>query len=84
MESAPGTAQTPSWAKTLLWKSSGPFRIKWITIAETRFSRISHLRNSLNEDQPVLIGRDGQEIEEECGAGVCDIIDQEADRMARG
>ncbi|KAI9780771.1 MAG: hypothetical protein M1839_006559 [Geoglossum umbratile] len=84
MESAPGTAQTPSWAKTLLWKSSGPFRIKWVTIAETRFSRISHLRNSLNEDQPVLIGRDGQEIEEECGAGVCDIIDQEADRMARG
>ncbi|KAH0563255.1 hypothetical protein GP486_002179 [Trichoglossum hirsutum] len=81
MESEPGTAQKPSWANTLLWKSSGPFRIKWITIAETRFNRVSHLRNPLNEDQPVLIGRDGQEIEEECGAALCDIIDQEADRM---
>lgn len=81
MESVPGTAQTPPWAKGLLWKSSGPFRIRWITIADTRFSRVGHLKNPYNENQAVLIARDGQEVEERCGAALCDLIDDEADHM---
>ena len=81
MESAPGTAEKPSWANGLLWKSSGPFHIRWIVIAETRFSRVGHLRNALNENQPVLIARDGQEVEEQCGAALCELIDEEKERM---
>jgi hypothetical protein len=81
MESAPGTASPPSWTEGLLWKTSGAFRIRWITIAETRFSRVGHLKNSLNDDQAVLIARDGQEVEEKCGASLCALIDEEAERL---
>ncbi|KAI9700042.1 MAG: hypothetical protein M1836_002576 [Candelina mexicana] len=77
MESAPGAAKTPTWAKNLLWPSSPPFKIRWITIAETKFHRVGHLKNSLNEDQAVLVGRDGQEIEEKCGVALCELIDEE-------
>jgi len=78
MESAPGTAPMPTWAKNLLWESSGPFRIRWITINDINFHRVAHLTNRLNEDQPVLIGRDGQEIDPECGAALCRLIDDSA------
>ncbi|PWW77279.1 hypothetical protein C7212DRAFT_351450 [Tuber magnatum] len=78
MESAPGTAPIPTWAKNLLWESSGPFRIRWITINDINFHRVAHLTNRLNEDQPVLIGRDGQEIDPECGASLCRLIDESA------
>jgi hypothetical protein len=80
MQSAPGTAPVPSWTKNLLWQSSGPFFIRWMTIAETRFSRVGHLKNSLNEGQAVLVGRDGQEIEEECGRMLCELIDEVGER----
>jgi hypothetical protein len=83
MESVPGTAPVPGWSTKLIWNSSGPFNIRWITISETRFNRVGHLKNALNDNQAVLIGRDGQEIEENCGAGLCELIDQEADRAAR-
>lgn len=78
MESAPGTASIPIWAKNLLWESSGPFRIRWITICDISFHRVAHLTNRLNEDQPVLIGRDGQEIDTDCGAALCKLIDESA------
>ena len=77
MESAPGMADPPSWTKGLLWKSSGPFHIRWITIADTRFSRVGHLKNMLNENQAVLVGRDGQEVDDRCGAALCELIDEE-------
>jgi YTH domain-containing protein 1 len=82
MESAPGTAEQPSWADILNWKSSGPFYIKWLQICETRFSRVGHLKNAYNDFSPVLVGRDGQEVEEDCGAGLCELIDQEAETSA--
>ena len=71
----------PPWAKELHWKSSGPFRVRWITIAHTRFHRVGHLKNSYNDNLAVLIARDGQEVEERCGAALCELIDEEADRM---
>ncbi|KAI9829445.1 MAG: hypothetical protein M1826_005627 [Phylliscum demangeonii] len=77
MESVPGTAAAPSWAKSLMWKSSGPFHIRWLTVAETRFYTVGHLKNAYNEHQAVLIGRDGQEVEAECGARLCELIDLE-------
>ncbi|KAI9753885.1 MAG: hypothetical protein M4579_004961 [Chaenotheca gracillima] len=80
MESAPGTAPIPSWAHDLLWKSSEPFRIRWITIAETRFSHVGHLKNAYNENQACLVARDGQEVEQGCAIELCHLIDEEADR----
>jgi hypothetical protein len=78
MEGPPGSAPIPSWAKNLLWESSGPFRIRWISITDISFHRVAHLKNRLNENQPVLIGRDGQEIDPECGAALCKTIDETA------
>lgn len=83
MESAPGAAPVPTWAKNLLWESSGPFRIRWITICDISFHRVAHLTNRLNEDQPVLIGRDGQEIDTDCGAALCKLIDEGASYQRR-
>ncbi len=65
----------PSWQRALIWASTDPFRIEWITVAETRFNRVGHLKNACNEGQPVLVGRDGQEIEEGCGRRLCELID---------
>lgn len=78
MEGAPGSAPVPSWSKNLLWESSAPFRIRWISITDINFHRVAHLKNQLNEGQPVLIGRDGQEIDPECGSQLCKTIDETA------
>ncbi|KAL8678134.1 MAG: hypothetical protein Q9186_005505 [Xanthomendoza sp. 1 TL-2023] len=65
----------PSWQSALLWDSTDPFRIEWITVKETRFHKVGHLKNECNEGQAVLVGRDGQEIEEGCGRALCRVID---------
>ena len=83
MESIPGTAPAPGWSTKLLWNSSGSFHICWITISETRFNRVGHLKNAFNDNQAVLVGRDGQEIDKNCGARLCELIDKEADMAAR-
>ena len=56
-------------------------QVKWLCVANTRFGRVGHLKNKLNESQPVLVGRDGQEIEERCGEELLKLIDEEADRL---
>jgi len=84
MASAPGAAPTPSWAKQLIWESTPPFFIEWIATSETRFNRCGYLKNSLNEGQAVLVGRDGQEIEESCGRGLCELIDSMANYGSSG
>ncbi|KAI9838313.1 MAG: hypothetical protein M1819_005581 [Sarea resinae] len=77
METEPGEAEKPSWQSSLHWQASPPFRIRWITVEETHFSLAGRLKNSFNEHQPVLVGRDGQEIEANCGASLCELIDEE-------
>lgn len=57
----------PSWIKGIHWEASPPFRVEWLSTTEVEFYHIGHLRNKLNEDLPVLVGKDGQEIEEGCG-----------------
>ena len=84
MLSLPGTAPSPQWTKQLLWKSSPPFNIQWITIAETRFSHTKHIKNALNDGQLVLIGRDGQEIDETAGRQLCELIDDGGKRFGSG
>lgn len=84
MQSLPSSdIPAPEWQKQLLWSSTEPFRIDWITIAETRFHSVGHLKNALNEGQAVLIGRDGQEIEEGCGRALCELIDNAAREQER-
>nr|XP_055056291.1 YTH domain-containing protein 1 isoform X2 [Misgurnus anguillicaudatus] len=49
----------------------GVFKIDWICRRELPFTKTAHLSNSWNENKPVKIGRDGQEIELECGTQLC-------------
>ncbi|XP_053317680.1 YTH domain-containing protein 1 isoform X2 [Spea bombifrons] len=49
----------------------GVFKIDWICRRELPFTKSAHLNNPWNEHKPVKIGRDGQEIEPECGNQLC-------------
>ncbi|XP_078287843.1 YTH domain-containing protein 1 isoform X4 [Rhinoraja longicauda] len=49
----------------------GVFKIDWICRRELPFTKTGHLVNLWNENKPVKIGRDGQEIEPECGTQLC-------------
>ncbi|KAM4052414.1 YTH domain-containing protein 1 isoform 2-T2 [Anomaloglossus baeobatrachus] len=49
----------------------GVFKIDWICRRELPFTKSVHLANPWNEHKPVKIGRDGQEIEPECGTQLC-------------
>ncbi|KAG5445616.1 YTH domain-containing protein 1 [Clonorchis sinensis] len=53
---------------------SNPFRIKWISKRDLPFSKVNHLTNPWNENKPVKIGRDGQEIEGVCGEALCRLL----------
>jgi hypothetical protein len=81
MDCLPGNAPQPSWASSLKWPVSKAYRLRWIKIAETKFRDTSDLKNSLNENMPVLVGRDGQEIEEQCAISLAEIIDEDGKRQ---
>ncbi|XP_056088794.1 YTH domain-containing protein 1 isoform X2 [Rhinichthys klamathensis goyatoka] len=49
----------------------GVFKIDWICRRELPFTKTAHLSNPWNEHKPVKIGRDGQEIEPDCGTQLC-------------
>uniref|UniRef100_A0A670ZA87 YTH domain-containing family protein n=1 Tax=Pseudonaja textilis TaxID=8673 RepID=A0A670ZA87_PSETE len=49
----------------------GVFKIDWICRCELPLTKSAHLTNPWNEHKPVKIGRDGQEIELECGTHLC-------------
>ncbi|CAF0912888.1 unnamed protein product [Didymodactylos carnosus] len=50
---------------------SGVIRIDWVTRQSLPFNKTSHLYNSWNDNKPVKIGRDGQEIEPRCAESLC-------------
>ncbi|PQE12204.1 YT521-B-like family protein [Rutstroemia sp. NJR-2017a BVV2] len=80
MESLPGEVEAPSWQKAINWESAGAFRVRWLVICTTRFQRIGHLKNPYNDHQAVLIGKDGQEIEEGCGRALVECIVEEVEQ----
>ncbi|RFU31657.1 hypothetical protein B7463_g4696, partial [Scytalidium lignicola] len=81
MESVPGSVPNPGWTRSIQWESTGAFKVRWLVIYSTRFHLVGHLKNSLNENQAVLVGKDGQEIEERCGDELIKIINEESDRF---
>jgi len=76
MSSAPSPdIPPPTWTKALLWSPTPSFKLDWRVRTTCRFSRVAHLKNSLNENQAVLVGRDGQEVEAQCARRLVGIID---------
>lgn len=78
----------PDFARRLNWKTSPSFTIRWLSTTPVHFRFVGHLKNVLNRDEdgaprPVLVGKDGQEISEEAGAGVMRIL-RDAEAEARG
>ncbi|QSZ34687.1 hypothetical protein DSL72_007542 [Monilinia vaccinii-corymbosi] len=84
MESLPGAVEVPLWQNSINWESTGAFQVRWLAICSTRFHRVGHLKNSLNENVPVLVGKDGQEIDEECGRGLLECMDEELELALEG
>ncbi|XP_046549700.1 YTH domain-containing protein 1-like isoform X3 [Haliotis rubra] len=50
---------------------SAVFKLDWVGRRELPFTKAAHLHNSWNDNKPVKIGRDGQEIEPRCGEALC-------------
>ena len=56
----------------------GPcFKVRWISTNVVPFEQVGDLTNSLNENLPVKIARDGQELDSKAGAELCEEIDGE-------
>jgi YT521-B-like domain len=79
MQGLPGErgVPQPSWVKNLHWPTTEPFRIKWIVRDETPYRAVGNLKNPLNENLAVFVGRDGQEIPEKLGRQLSEIIDED-------
>jgi hypothetical protein len=73
----PGVAD-PSWRKYLHWPTTKPFKIRWITKGDSSYRVAGNLRNPLNDDSMVFVGRDGQEIPDRVGLELCEALDQDA------
>ncbi|KAK4241794.1 YT521-B-like domain-containing protein [Achaetomium macrosporum] len=85
MASAPSPdTPSPKWVKGLNWDTSHPFRVQWLSKTSVEFFRIGHLKNSYNEGMSVLVGKDGQEIEEQCGADLLREMEAIALRQGEG
>ncbi|KAL2266183.1 hypothetical protein VTJ83DRAFT_5535 [Remersonia thermophila] len=85
MTSAPSPdTPKPSFAKNIHWDTSDAFRVEWLSKTSVDFWRVGHLKNALNDNEPVLVGKDGQEIEPECGADLLRIMESVAIERERG
>merc|ERR1711959_323363 len=62
----------PGWSQRNKWR--GLFRIKWIFIKDIPHSTFRSLKNPLNENRPVPIARNGQEIEKSLGSQILKIF----------
>lgn len=57
-------------------RAGGVFRIRWERMVEVSFNMTGHLHNRLNENKPVKISRDGQEVPADVGAQLCQLFEQ--------
>lgn len=85
MQCLPGDADVPdpSWKKNLHWPTTKPFRIRWIVKGDISYRVAGKLKNPLNDDTPVFVGRDGQEIPDRIGQELCEAIDDDAKYRAK-
>eukprot|EP00095_Tigriopus_kingsejongensis_P005250 maker-scaffold353_size198981-snap-gene-0.35 protein:Tk05250 transcript:maker-scaffold353_size198981-snap-gene-0.35-mRNA-1 annotation:"yth domain-containing protein 1" len=56
----------------------GVFHIDWVCRKELSFQRVQHLSNPWNDDKPVKIGRDGQEIQPSVALELCRLFVEDA------
>ncbi|KAG8659318.1 uncharacterized protein LOC110608980 isoform X2 [Manihot esculenta] len=74
------------WRRDNIWSQgcgkSNPwgrsFKVKWLRLNDLPFQKTLHLKNPLNDYKPVKISRDCQELPEDVGEALCDLIDGES------
>lgn len=59
------------------------FRVSWINTRILPFDHLNGITNSLNDNLPVRISRDGQELDKEAGEKLCKEIDGEIIRYEK-
>ncbi|KAI3710927.1 hypothetical protein L2E82_40723 [Cichorium intybus] len=51
------------------------FKVKWLRLHDLPFQKTLHLKNPLNQYKPVKISRDCQELPQDIGEALCELID---------
>ncbi|XP_038724562.1 YTH domain-containing protein 1 isoform X3 [Tripterygium wilfordii] len=72
------------WRRDNLWSQgrgkSNPwgrsFKVKWLRLSDLPFQKTLHLKNPLNDHKPVKISRDCQELQEDIGEALCELLDE--------
>ncbi|KAL6986121.1 hypothetical protein U1Q18_019488 [Sarracenia purpurea var. burkii] len=78
------------WRRDNVWSqgSSGKnrwgrsFKVKWLQLNDLPFQKTLHLKNPLNDYKPVKISRDCQELPQDIGAALCELLDGKDDADA--
>ncbi|KAK3019789.1 hypothetical protein RJ639_003776, partial [Escallonia herrerae] len=55
------------------------FKVKWLRLHDLPFQKTLHLKNPLNHYKPVKISRDCQELPQEIGEALCELLDGKFD-----
>ncbi|KAK9276746.1 hypothetical protein L1049_006282 [Liquidambar formosana] len=55
------------------------FKVKWLRLHDLPFQKTLHLKNPLNDYKPVKISRDCQELSEDIGEALCELLDGKID-----
>ncbi|CAM8994017.1 unnamed protein product [Rhodiola kirilowii] len=72
------------WRKDNVWgQGSGrnnpwgrSFKVKWLRLSDLPFEKTLHLKNPMNDYKPVKISRDCQELTEDTGQALCQLLDE--------
>ncbi|XP_059641081.1 zinc finger CCCH domain-containing protein 45 isoform X2 [Cornus florida] len=75
------------WRKDNVWSQGiggrnqwgRSFKVKWLRLCDLPFQRTLHLKNPLNNNKPVKISRDCQELPQDIGEALCELIDGNID-----
>lgn len=77
MESLPQESLSKGHFGPMEQRFLGPcFKIRWLNTQVISFTKLEDITNELNENLPVKISRDGQELSAEAGARICQVLDE--------
>ncbi|CAG8581135.1 166_t:CDS:2, partial [Paraglomus occultum] len=77
-----GTVEHASWTRVSESSLGGNFRVRWQKIGNLPFEKTVHIRNPWNENKPVKISRDGQELPVSVGEKLCQLFDEVTDKLS--
>lgn len=75
------------WRKNNVWSQarcgSNPwgrsFKVKWLRLYDLPFQNTLHLKNPLNHYKPVKISRDCQDLSQDIGEALCELLNGHTD-----